>query len=373
MTRDLVIKGGRVIDPSQGMDRPADVALSEGKVAKVAADIEATEAARVIDATGCLVTPGLIDMHTHVYWGANSLSIEADEHLAASATTTWLDAGTSGAANFAGFRRFIIEPSRARIMAYLNVSVPGLIAYDGAHENVKHLDADAAYDTVQRNRDLIKGIKVLCSGLQVGQNGLTPLRVAREVAEATSLPLMCHIGEPPPGLWAILPLMRPGDIITHVYKGRKGCLVVAGDRVRPEAWEARQQGVLFDVGHGVGSFAWGVARAALEQGFPPDTISTDLHAQSVNGPAYSMPSVMSKFLHLGMDLVEVVCLSSTRPAEILGMADEIGTLREGACGDVAVLRLEEGQFALKDCEAVTEVVRQRLSTVYTVRAGKIVK
>ncbi|MGI6207398.1 MAG: amidohydrolase/deacetylase family metallohydrolase [Anaerolineae bacterium] len=369
MSYDLVIRNGRVLDPATGRDEHADVALAGGRVARVAPDIPA-DGSPSFDASGCLVTPGLIDLHTHVFWGCSSLSLDADQHAPGSGTTTWVDAGTAGAANFAGFRRFLIEPSTVRIVPFLNVSTPGLTAYGGAHKNAEHFDADAAYDTVEANRDLIKGIKVLASGLQVGQNDLTPVRVAREVGEATGLPVMCHIGVPPPGLWAILPVMRPGDIITHAYKGRRGCLVIHGNRVRPEAWEARERGVLFDIGHGSGSFSWEVARAALEQGFPPDSISTDVHTGSINGPAFGMASVMSKFLHLGMDLNEVVRLSTAAPARMLGMEDEIGTLREGACGDVAVLRIEEGQFPLKDCEGVTEVLTKRLSAVLTVRAGR---
>jgi len=368
MRYQLVIRGGRVLDPATGRDEVADVAIAAGRIVRVEAAI-GDDAERAFDARGCLVTPGLVDLHTHVYWGSSYLSLEADRHAPGSGTTTWVDAGTAGANNFPGFRRFLIEPATVRIVPLLNVSSPGLTAYSGAHENVRHYDADAAYDTVQANRDLIKGIKVLASGLQVGANDLTPVRVAREVAEAVGLPLMCHIGVPPPGLWAILPIMRPGDIITHTYKGRTGCLVVAGGRVRSEAWEARERGVLFDVGHGSGSFSWQVARQALEQGFPPDSISTDVHTGSINGPAFGMTSVMSKVLHLGLDLPEVVRLSTSAPAAMLGMQDEIGTLREGACADVAVLREEEGEFPLKDCEGVTELLRRRLVAELTVRAG----
>lgn len=369
MDYDLVIRGGRAIDPSQDLDQYLDVALVGGKVARVA-EIPVSEGAKAIDATGCLVTPGLVDMHTHVCWGSTRLGIEADTYLAGSCTTTWVDAGSCGAHNFAGFRRFLIEASTARIVPFLNISVGGLTT-GGAHENVKHLNADLAYDVVEANRDLIVGIKVLSSGLQVGQNDLTPLRIAREVGEATALPVMCHIGIPPPGLWAILPIMRPGDIITHAYKGRKGLLVIAGNRIRPEAWEARQRGVLFDIGHGSGSFSWQVARAALDQGFPPDSISTDVHNGSINGPAFSMPSVMSKFYHLGMDLPEIIRLSTTRPAEMLGMENDIGTLKVGACGDIAVMRIEEGAFPLKDCEGVEIILSRRFAPVLTVRAGQV--
>ncbi len=370
MNYQLVLKNGRLIDPAQGLDAALDVAFSGHRIAKVACDIPRSDCADSFDASGCIVTPGLIDMHTHVYWGANLLSLDAERYAPITGTTTWMDAGTSGGANFAGFRRYIIAASRTRIVPFLNVSAPGLTVFGGAHENVKHLDTDLACKTIEENRDLVRGVKVLSSGLQVGANDLMPLRVAREIGEAVDLPVMCHIGCPPPGLYAMLPLLRKGDIVTHAYKGRKGCLVITGNRVRPEAWEARQRGIVFDVGHGVGSFSWEVARAALEQGFPPDTISTDLHSGSLQS-AVSMPAVMSKFLHLGLDLADVVRLSTTRPAQILGMADQIGTLREGACGDVAVLREEEGSFPALDCEGVTETLHRRLVTVLTVQAGEV--
>jgi len=368
---DLVIKGGHVIDPSQGLDLSGDVGIVGGRIAAVGADIGVADAWEAFDATGCLVVPGLIDMHTHVAWGFDPLSIEADVHAPSLATSTWVDAGSTGAANFAGFRRFILEPSVARIIPFLNVSRPGLTAVEMVHGSVEHLDVDAAYYTVEKNRDVIKGIKVLASGIRVGPSDLMPLRLAREVAEATALPIMCHIGEAPPGLGSILPILRQGDIVTHTYKGRKACLTIAGDRVRPEAWEARARGVLFDVGHGAGSFAWAVARTALEQGFPPDTISTDLHVSSLAKHAFSMPSVMSKFMHLGMSLTDAIRLSTDAPARILGLEGEIGTLRTGACGDVSVLRLEEGEFPLSDTEGVVEVMARRLAPVATVRAGQV--
>lgn len=371
MPYDLLVKGGRVIDPSQGIDMLADVALTDGKVAAVAADIPVADAWETFDALGCLVTPGLIDLHTHVAWGFDPLSIEADVYAPKLATSTWVDAGSSGAANFAGFRRFILEPSRTRVIPFLNVSRPGLTAVETVHGSVEHLDADDACDVVERNRDLIRGIKVLCSGMRVGNNDLTPLRVAREVADAVALPIMCHIGEVPPGLGSILPFLHQGDIVTHTYKGRRACLTIAGNRVRPEAWDARARGVIFDVGHGVGSFAWATAREALAQGFLPDSISTDLHASSVVKHAFSMPAVMSKFLHLGMSLSDVVRLATERPAQILGMAEEIGSLRPGACGDVSVMRLEEGEFPLSDCEGVVETMAARLVPVATVRAGQV--
>lgn len=358
------------MDPAQDLDALADVALSDGRVAAVGPGLSASEATTRIDATGCLVAPGLVDLHTHVAYRMDALSIEADRYLS-TGVTTWVDAGSTGAANFAGFRHYVIEPSQARILPFLNISEPGLTCLEVVHGVIEHLDADSAYRTVEQNRDLIKGIKVLSCAMRVGTTGLTPLRVALEVGRATDLPVMCHIGAPPPGLGDMLPLMRPGDVITHALKGRKGCLTVAGDRVRPEAWEARERGVLFDVGHGAGSFSWQVARAALEQGFPPDVISTDLHISSLRTGAYSLPSVMSKFLHLGMSLREVIRLATAAPAAILGMDGQIGCLRPGASGDVTVLRIESGQFPLEDCEGVTETLSERLVPVCTIRAGQV--
>ncbi|NPV09032.1 MAG: amidohydrolase/deacetylase family metallohydrolase [Anaerolineae bacterium] len=369
MTYDLLITGGRVIDPAQGLDGPADVALLQGRVAAVEADLSGFEAVSRLDATGCLVVPGLIDLHTHVAFRLDAISIEADRHAPSSGVTTWVDAGSAGAANFAGFRHYVIEPSCVRILPFLNVSEPGLTCLEVVHGVIEHLDADSAFRAVEENRDLMKGIKVLSCAMRVGPTGLTPLRVALEVGRATDLPVMCHIGAPPPGLGDMLPLMRPGDIVTHIYKGRKGCLMVGNDRVRPEAWEARRRGVLFDVGHGAGSFSWEVARAALDQGFPPDFISSDLHRSSVGSGAFSLPSVMSKFLHLGLPLQEVVQLVTDAPARVLGLQGEVGCLRPGACGDVTVLRLEEGRFPLADCEGVQEELHQRLVAVRTVAAG----
>ena len=374
MAYDLEIRNGTIIDPSQGLSRTGTLAVEDGRIAGILESDSETEPKTTIDAGGCLVVPGLIDMHTHIYWGANLLSIMADDHMAGTGTTTWVDAGTSGGANFAGFRRFIIEPSMARIVSFLNISYPGLVSAEAVcHKDVEFMDVDLVVETVEANRDVIRGIKVLASRFKVGSSDLTPVRLAREAGDATGLPVMCHIGLPPPGLRAILPIMRPDDIITHTYKGRKGCLLIAGNRVRPEAREARERGVLFDVGHGAGSFSWAAVRAALDQDFPPDSISTDLYAASVEGPAFSMPAVMSKFLHLGMDLAEIIGLATSKPAEMLGMSGEIGTLRTGACADICVLKLEEGEFPAPDCEGVTENMERRLVVKATVRGGVVQK
>ncbi len=370
MKYDLIISGGRVIDPSQDIDRVADIGIRDATIAAVEDSIPSVEAARVLDASSGIVVPGLVDLHTHVWWGGNLLSVDPGELLAGSGTTTWVDAGTAGAAAFWGFRRYVIEPARARIRAFINISLPGLIVMDGpCHDIPSHMDLDTLCEVIEANRDIVLGVKVLASGPRVGSQGILPLRMAVEAAQATGMPVMCHIGAAPPGLEAILEILRPGDIVTHCYKGKRACLLGAGDRVRPSAVTARGRGVLFDVGHGVGSFAWATARAAIDQGFPPDTISTDLHVQSLPGPAKNMCWVMSKFLHLGMDLLEVVRLSSAAPAAVIGMEGKIGTLRPGACADVAVLRMDEGSFPALDCVGVEESMSRRLSVTATVRGG----
>jgi len=368
---DLVIAGGRIIDPSQDLDRRADLGIRAGRIACVSQSIDRSEAREFHDASGAIVVPGLIDMHTHVFWGASILSLEADEYAAATGTTTWLDAGTSGAANFPAFHRYVVEQSVARIIPFLNVSGPGIPMGTGAHSRMSDLDADLALEVIGRYPGAVHGIKVLCSGPQMGGSGLSPLRVARELADAAGLPLMCHIGAPPPGFGAVEPFLRAGDVVTHAFKGKAGCLAVAGNTIREEAWTAKRRGVHFDVGHGKSSFSYDVARAALEQGFMPDSISTDLHAGCVDGPAYSMPSVMSKFLHLGVELPEVVRLSTSRPAEMLGMQDEIGTFRVGACADVAVIAIEDGEFPLPDCEGKIETLERRLVCRLAIRGGRV--
>ena len=374
MDYDLVLQGGRIIDPAQGIDRTADIGIRGPRVAAIENRIPAQSALRVIDASDCLVVPGLIDLHTHCWWGGNLLSLDPDAHLSATATTTWIDAGTAGGAAFAGFRRYVIETARTRIRAYINVSLPGLLTAGGpCHDRAQYMDLDVLCRVIDENRDVILGVKVLASGPKVGDLGILPVRMAVEAGEAAGLPVMCHIGAAPPGLEAVLDLLRPGDIVTHCYKGNRACLLTAGDRVRESAKRARGQGVFYDVGHGVGSFAWGTARAALEQGFPPDAISTDLHNESLPGPAKSMCWVMSKLLHLGMDLTDVIRLSTAGPAQIIGLDKEIGTLRAGACADVAVLRLEEGEFPALDCVGVEETMARRLTVAAAIRAGEPVQ
>jgi dihydroorotase len=397
MEYDLLIKEGRVIDASQGLDAVMDVALAHGRVAGLARAIPRETAARTIDAAGRLVTPGLIDMHAHVFVGATWLGIEADPNWLAYGATTALDAGSAGAVNIDAFRRFCVEPARGRILALLNISSVGMPFGVGPVSEVSWLplaDVDAAVAAVERQRDLVLGLKVRLSRGMVGENGIQPLYRALEAAGRTGLPIMVHPGDTPVPLAEILDLMRPGDILTHTYTAA-GCITEkeknlswqdlpeqvrhagltildADGRVIPQAWDARERGVIMDVGHGFGSFSFAVCAPAIEQSFTPDTMGSDLHSVSRQGPVHNLPTMISRFLSLGLTLKQVIEAVTARPAQVLGMAGEIGTLRPGAAGDVAIMDLLDGEFEYRDAPGRSLRGRHKLSPWLTVRAGQIV-
>src|SRR5512132_4156311 len=371
---DLVIRGGRLIDPAQGLDQRRDVAFQDGKVAAVAPTIDAREAREVIAADGRLVVPGLIDLHTHVWWGGTSLSVRPEPVARRSGATTLVDAGSAGPGNFHGFRAHIIERCPVRILPYLNISFAGIFAFSksvmvGECSDVRLLDARECLEVAQRNRDLIVGIKV-----RVGRNtsegyGVFPLELAIEVAEELGLPVMAHIDFPPPSRKDMLARLRPGDVLTHCYRPFPNAPVVRGE-VRPEMWEARQRGVIFDIGHGMGGFGFASTRPMLEAGFLPDVISSDVHVLCEHGPAFDLLHAMSKLMCLGMPLVEVIRAATARPAEALRRND-LGTLAPGAAGDAAVLRLAEGAFDYVDVMGERITGDRRLEVEAIVLGGRL--
>jgi len=373
---DLIIRGGRVIDPSQGIDRIADVAFTGGKVEGLGdtGKFATGPGTEVRDATGLIVTPGLIDLHTHVYWGGTSLGIDADEFCRTSGVTTSVDTGSAGPGNFAGFRRHVIEPSNARILAYLHVSFAGIYAFSssimvGESEDIRLMAPTDAARVADENRDVIVGIKVRLGRRTSGVHGVHPLDIALSVSDEVGMPVMVHIDEPPPSYEAVVDKLRPGDVLTHCFRPFPNTPVSAQGAIKPAVLEARKRGVIFDIGHGKGSFSFKVARQMLAGGFEPDTISSDVHQLCINGPAYDQVTTMTKFLHLGMSLPDVVARSTVNAAHALNRPD-LGTFKAGAEGDATILSLREGAFDLVDVVGEKVTAGSKLFSEGVVLGGK---
>lgn len=367
---DLVIRGGTVIDPAVGLRARRDVAMRDGLIAAVAESIPAAAGKRVVDASGKLVTPGLIDLHAHVYWKATPLGLDPDEVCGRTGVTTVVDAGSAGAANFAGLRHFIIERAKTRVIPFLHVSSIGLTT-DKECRDLDLVDPELAVECVREHRDVIGGIKVRANKMGVGDQSVFPVALARDVAEVTGLPLMVDMYYPPPSVEQVFPLLRPGDISTHIYKGYHGGLLRHWNgEVRPCAIEARERGVLFDLGHGAGSFSWDVAAPACEAGFFPDTISTDLHTGSVKLPDCDVPSCMAKMMALGAGLEDVVRMATANCARAL-RRDDLGSLRPGGPADVTVLELSEGEFTYYDVAGKPFPGRHHLRPLLTLCRGAV--
>jgi dihydroorotase len=361
MNFDLVLKGGRVIDPSQGIDGVSDVGFRDGRVAQIGVGLGGDS---VKDVAGLIVTPGLIDLHTHVYWGGTSLGVDP-LRLARGGCTTLVDTGSAGPGNFAGFLEHVIKTSPVRIIAYLNVSFAGIFGFSkrvmvGESGDLRLMAPIDAVETVRANRDTIAGIKVRV-GLNASRNsGTVPLDIAREAADEAGVPLMVHIDLPPPTLEEVLARMRGGDILTHCFRPFPNNPATAEGGVRAAVLDARRRGVIFDVGHGMGSFAFKTARTMLANGFPPDSISSDVHALCIDGPAFDLLTTMSKFLCLGMPLGDVIRAATEAPATALRRGD-LGAFRQGAAGDASVLALEDGDFDYVDSTGEHLAGRMRLS------------
>ncbi|OJF13550.1 amidohydrolase family protein [Couchioplanes caeruleus] len=351
MIHDLVLTGGEVFGHGR-----ADVAVHAGRIAAVGSGLTGVA---VHDVPGRLVTPGLVDLHTHVgpgYWG-----IDPGPIAWYTGVTTWVDAGSAGAFTLAGLRRTVASLD-VRVPALLNISAAGLAGRTGECRDLATCDADLAADTVRAHRDLTRGIKVRIDRETVGANGVAPLRRGLAAAEACGVPVMVHIGAAPPPLDEVLELLRPGDIVTHCASGIASPL---GPAVR----EAYGRGVLLDIGHGSGGFAFDVAEAQLAAGLTPHSISTDLHARSVHGPAFDLPTTMAKLLAVGLPLADVIAAATERPARALGL--DAGTLTPGAPADIAVFRLEEGPFEVTDAHRQVRRAPLRLVNEATYAGGRL--
>jgi dihydroorotase len=370
---DLILRGGRVIDPSQGLDQVMDVGFANGRVAAIGPALTAN-GAEIRDVSGRIVSPGLIDLHTHVYWGGSSLGIDAEEFCRTSGVTTAVDTGSAGPGNFKGFRKHVIERSAVRILAYLHVSHAGIYGFSntvmvGESEDIRLMDPVTAAEVAEANRDVVIGIKVRVGRHASGDQGVAPLDIALQVAEETGLPLMAHIDEPPPSYEEVIARLRPGDVLTHAFRPFPNSPATAQGTVKPAVLAARKRGVLFDIGHGMGSFSFKTARAMLANGFQPDTISSDVHSLCINGPAFDQATTMSKFLCLGMSLPEVI-RASTVNAAFAVRRPELGSLKPGSAGDATILSVEEGRFDYVDVVGEHLEGRQRILSRGVVINGK---
>ncbi|MCW6004236.1 amidohydrolase/deacetylase family metallohydrolase [Micromonospora sp. CPCC 205371] len=378
MTYDLLLAGGDVIDPGGGHIGRYDVAVRGGRIAAVAPSLSRDGVREVVDARGKLVTPGLVDMHTHVHPAATYWGIDPDPIAWYSGVTTWVDAGSAGAYTLDSLRAAACG-FRVRVAALLNISAVGLTAADGELRELANCDVDLAVATIAANRDLVCGVKVRMDGKTIGGNGLEPLRRALVVASAAGVPVMVHIGVAPPTVDEVLRLLRPGDIVTHCASG-----LASGMRRSPASGagsgtagglasavvEAHAAGVLFDIGHGSGGFAFDVIEAQLKAGVVPHTISSDLHARCLYGPVFDLPTTMAKLLAVGMPLDQVIAAVTVNPARALGLPGGIGTLAVGAPADIAVFTVEDAEVELVDAHQHRRYADRRLVNEATYVAGR---
>ncbi len=375
---DFVLTNGTVIDPADGLNAQRNVVLQGGRVAAILDSGAPVVAQQTLDCTGLLVVPGLIDFHVHVFPGVSNFGVDPDETCLARGVTTVLDFGTAGGLIFDGFRRFVIDAATTRVKALMLIAGQGLISSNdtkpalGELWDIAYCDVAGCVQAVEKHRDCVAGIKVRCMDniSRDGQNEADGLRRARLAADETKLPLVVHPANSSLTIDHILETLRSGDVLTHCYHDKNCKLVDARTQVWPILREKQRQGVLLDVGHGSGSFSWRVAEAMLDQGVFPDFIGSDLHSYNVDGPVFDLVTTLSKFLHLGMSVPEIIRRSTSNCAAWLGMADEIGTLKPGACADITVLDIVDGEFPLIDAEGQTEIGRRRFEVRHCFRAGR---
>ena len=371
---DLLLKGGEVIDPSQNLHRRCDVAFRDGRVAAIESDIAAESAEEVIDVSGYLVTPGLMDIHGHFFHRGWPGAVDPDAACLPSGVTTGVDAGSTGWGNYQALKTYVVDDSDTQIYAFVHLAATGLTSLTariGELQNLAFAQIDQAIQCIDENRGDVLGIKVRIDHRATGEaNALPALEMAREVADATRSKMMVHVSGTPIPLVRILDFMRPGDIATHILNGHAHNVLDGNGRIRPEVREARERGVILDVGHAGVHFDLNVARAAVSQSFWPNTLSTDIHTPPPGRLVYDLLGVMSTFLALDMPLDGVIASVTSNAAAAIDQSDELGTLRVGSVGDAAVLDLQEGEFTFVDAARNEVQSRRQFAAVLTVKDGK---
>ena len=377
---DLLLKNANLLDPSQNLAGKRDIGMRFGLIETIDSNIAPERAQRVMDAGGRLVTPGLIDLHAHTYPFGSAIGIPADELVAHQCTTTVVSAGDAGANNFAAWRRFIVPGSRTRQFAFVHIAVAGLAGFPVPElYSIDYAQPEAAARVLAENSDVVLGVKVRMSENVVARHGTEPLKRAIKACELSGVParVMCHIGGVADRalMSQILDLLRPGDVLTHCFSGApniagEGTNIVQDGKLLPAALAAKKRGVIFDIGHGGGSFDYTVAEAAIAQGCTPDTISSDIHVFSGNTPGMPyLPWVMSKFIGMGFSLAEVVSMATQAPARVIGRVPKHGTLQIGAPADLSLLELVDGPVEFVDTRNNKRMGRQFLKPAGTIVAG----
>src|SRR3982750_3161402 len=377
---DLVIKGGDVLDPSQSLRGARDIGIRYGRIEALEAGLPAEPPPRVLDAAGKLAPPGLVDLHSHGFPYGSAIGIPADELVAHQCTPTCISGGDAGANNFAAFRRHIVAQTRTRLYAFIHIANTGLTPFPVAElYNIDFAQVDACARAIGENADIALGAKVRMSENVIAKHGTEPLKRAIMACEksGTNGKIMCHIGgvETPQLMSQILDALRPGDVLTHCYSGAPNNAgqftnIVQDGKLLPAALEAKHRGVIFDIGHGGGSFDYTVAEAAMQQGAIPDTISSDIHVFSGNSPGVPyLTWVMSKFLGLGISLEQVITMATINPAKVINRIPKLGTLQVGAPADVAIMELVEGPVSFVDTRSNKRNGKAWLKPVQTVTAG----
>ena len=368
---DLLITGGRLIDPALKLDKTMDVAVAAGKVARIAPSIPRAQARQLFDASGKIVSPGLIDMHGHVYDEGIPTSIDPDVVGIPRGVTTIVDAGSTGAFTFPGFRKYVINRAQTRVCALLNISAIGLVVTNELYIDPKLIDPKAAVRTIQANRDVILGIKVRITGRDEDvPHDVGALRKAREASDETGVPIMMHWTNDP----SLLAILKKGDILVHPFNPpRSGPNLLGPDgKVLPQILELKERGIFTDFGHGA-HLQWETAEKAAQQGWFPDTISTDIHRGHVgpNGTVFDLVTTMSKFLYLGLPLDQVIERVTANPVRILKFPEKIGILQPGNVADISILSIQQGDFELLDTLRQKRTGHERVVPMATVRAGKL--
>jgi len=373
-TLDLLLTGGTVLNPGSGLRQESDVAIMDGRVAAIQPKLPRENAKKILDVRGCYVTPGLIDFHVHSYWGVNPYGFNADSLCLASGVTTAIDAGSSGPVNFLGFKKLVNEPSKTRMLAFVAVAQHGVLNDPGELQNLRFADPDAAAVSVKESPDVGVGIKVRLHKKGVGDNGREALRLAIQAGDGSRSPVMVHVGDTGISMEEIVDTLRAGDIVTHCYTPQKPSIVDASGHLLIAVRKAQERGVIFDVGHAGGHFDFNLVRRAMGDGLLPNVISSDLHGrlkQPGFGVVGNLPTVLTKFLALGLNLDQIIAMCTINPAVVIGWQDRLGSLEVGRDADIAVLQIVNEPTKLRDSVGGEMTTEQRIAVRWTIRRGEI--